>query len=322
MGCFRGCHNKILCSSGSGCYSGEERCNGVPECNDYSDEKNCSLDLCRADRGSFLCGNGRCIRAIWTCDRSNDCSDGTDEINCLKNSVITAAIMGSLICGLLLVIAISCTCKLIALRQVERHHSSSHTSPSHISHNYDRSYSINGFTGDSDTPLFRLEHGFFFREPPPSYATAVGGYPSDRNNSYIEQIRQIRRQRRLRRNRRRPPTPPPLEFVDRDDDISNNSSTTAVIIPHTGVSTPTSSPTNISETQTQNNNKSNEQKEETGVGVGVRVASEQSQSQTTSNTSNDSSNCERMVSSNSVNIELESIPSLSQSDCDSQPLIR
>ncbi|CAG2107079.1 unnamed protein product [Medioppia subpectinata] len=321
IGCFKVCQNKILCSSGSGCYSSEERCNGVPECSDYSDEKNCSLDLCRADRGSFLCGNGRCIRAIWTCDRSNDCSDGTDEINCLKNSVITAAIMGSLICGLLLVIAISCTCKLIALRQVERHHSSTHTSPSHISHNYDRSYSINGFTGDSDTPLFRLEHGFFFREPPPSYATAVGGYPTDRNNSYIEQIRQIRRQRRLRRNRRRPPTPPPLEFVDRDNDpnSSSNSSTTAVIIPLSGDSTPASSPTNINETQNQNNNniKSDEQKEETEVGVGV------GQSQTTS--SNNSSNCSPlngMLSSNSVNIELESIPSLSQSDCDSQPLIR
>ena len=226
--------------------------------------------------------------------------------------------MGSLICGLLLVIAISCTCKLIALRQVERHNSSSHTSPSHISHNYDRNYNINGFTGDSDTPLFRLEHGFFFREPPPSYATAVGGYHSDRNNSYIEQIRQIRRQRRLRRNRRRPPTPPPLEFDGDIDQNSSNSSTTAVIIPHSGVSTPTPSPTNISETQNQtNNHKNNEQiKDEVGEGVG------QSQSQTTSN---DSSNCQPlnpMLSSNSVNIELESIPSLSQSDCDSQPLIR
>ena len=65
IGCFRGCHNKILCASGSGCYSLDERCNGVPECNDYSDEKNCSLDLCKTERGSFLCGNGRCIRAVW-----------------------------------------------------------------------------------------------------------------------------------------------------------------------------------------------------------------------------------------------------------------
>lgn len=226
--------------------------------------------------------------------------------------------MGSLICGLLLVIAISCTCKLIALRQVERHHSSSHTSPSHLSHSYDRSLSINGFTGDSDTPLFRLEHGFFFREPPPSYATAVGGYHSDRNNSYIEQIRQIRRQRRLRRSRRRPPTPPPLEFASGEtEQNSSTSSTTAVIIGHSGVSTPTSAPNSTETQNTANNHKTNDQIKEEAV----RPVGGGGQSQTSGDSSSGQP-LNPMLSSNSVNIELESIPSLSQSDCDSQPLIR
>lgn len=31
-GCLHGCENKILCVSGTGCYSSEERCNGVPDC--------------------------------------------------------------------------------------------------------------------------------------------------------------------------------------------------------------------------------------------------------------------------------------------------
>lgn len=182
-----------------------------------------------------------------TCDRSNDCADGTDEMHCLKNSVITAAIMGSLICGLLFVIAISCTCKLIALRRMERNHCSS--SPSHISHHYDQHLSVSGITGDSDSPLFRPENGFFFREPPPSYASIFGGYPqSDRNNSYIEQIRQIRRQRRLRRMRRRPPSPPSIEFAQEEDIPNANTTHNLNYINNNGMSTTS---TNISDTQSE-----------------------------------------------------------------------
>lgn len=51
-----------------------------------------------------------------------DCKDGTDELNCtviLPRKVITAATVGSLICGLLLVIAMGCTCKLYSLRTRE-----------------------------------------------------------------------------------------------------------------------------------------------------------------------------------------------------------
>ena len=64
-GCIQKCPNKILCLSESGCYSNEERCNGVPFCNDLSDEKNCSIDLCQIERGGFLCANGHCIRSLW-----------------------------------------------------------------------------------------------------------------------------------------------------------------------------------------------------------------------------------------------------------------
>ena len=48
-----------------------------------------------------------------------DCKDATDEANCtviLPRKVITAATLGSLVCGLLLVIAMGCTCKLYSLR--------------------------------------------------------------------------------------------------------------------------------------------------------------------------------------------------------------
>lgn len=64
----------------------------------------------------------RCVFESWRCDGQVDCKDATDELNCtviLPRKVITAATVGSLVCGLLLVIAMGCTCKLYSLRTRE-----------------------------------------------------------------------------------------------------------------------------------------------------------------------------------------------------------
>lgn len=75
-------------------------------------------------------------------------------------SIITAAIIGSLICGLLLVIAVGCMCRLYSLRlSVSNSYRIHHDEVSHIP---------NG--------LRSVPHpdDFFHREPPPAYTVAVG----------------------------------------------------------------------------------------------------------------------------------------------------
>lgn len=70
----------------------------------------------------IVCPVCRCVFESWRCDGQVDCKDGTDELNCtviLPRKVITAATVGSLVCGLLLVIAMGCTCKLYSLRTRE-----------------------------------------------------------------------------------------------------------------------------------------------------------------------------------------------------------
>ncbi|XP_076358325.1 low-density lipoprotein receptor-related protein 12-like [Tachypleus tridentatus] len=184
IGCSKDCVNSITCSSGIGCYTMNQHCDGNPHCGDFSDERNCDLSSCRSERGGFLCDNGRCIHETWKCDRVDDCEDGSDEKICIKNSVITAAIIGSLICGLLLVVAVSCTCKLFALRYMEHHP------------DYSR-----------QTPLSRLEQEIMYREPPPSYAIAVGQDRPELSNLNLRGLhsQRIRRIRRLARTRRQAP---------------------------------------------------------------------------------------------------------------------
>ncbi|KAK2899870.1 low-density lipoprotein receptor-related protein 10 [Channa argus] len=100
------------------CYPVTERCNYQLYCADGSDERDCTM----CQPGTFHCDSDRCVFESWRCDGQVDCKDGTDELNCtviLPRKVITAATVGSLVCGLLLVIAMGCTCKLYSLRTRE-----------------------------------------------------------------------------------------------------------------------------------------------------------------------------------------------------------
>ncbi|XP_036002245.1 low-density lipoprotein receptor-related protein 10 isoform X1 [Fundulus heteroclitus] len=159
QGC-RGCgENQFACGLGglrpppaSGylgmavCYPATERCNYQLYCTDGSDEKDCSV----CQPGTFHCDSNRCVFESWRCDGQVDCKDGTDELNCtvtLPRKVITAATVGSLICGLLLVIAMGCTCKLYSLRT--------------------REYS------SMFAPINRLEAEMIQQQAPPSYGQLI-----------------------------------------------------------------------------------------------------------------------------------------------------
>ncbi|KAM4714331.1 low-density lipoprotein receptor-related protein 10 isoform 1-T3 [Anableps anableps] len=127
------------------CYPATERCNYQLYCTDGSDEKDCTV----CQPGTFHCDSNRCVFESWRCDGQVDCKDGTDELNCtvmLPRKVITAATVGSLICGLLLVIAMGCTCKLYSLRT--------------------REYSM-------FAPISRLEAEMIQQQAPPSYGQLI-----------------------------------------------------------------------------------------------------------------------------------------------------
>uniref|UniRef100_H3AC92 Transmembrane serine protease 6 n=1 Tax=Latimeria chalumnae TaxID=7897 RepID=H3AC92_LATCH len=70
------CPGEILCSPTGLCVPS---CDGVRDCPDNSDERNC---VCPA---KFKCGEGSsCVELHKVCDQYTDCQSGSDETNCMK----------------------------------------------------------------------------------------------------------------------------------------------------------------------------------------------------------------------------------------------
>ncbi|KAL8570123.1 hypothetical protein ACOMHN_033802 [Nucella lapillus] len=143
------------------CYFKHDRCSGASVCPNDADELNCNEQLCSQSRNLFLCANKRCILRNYMCDETDDCGDYSDEESCsLGNSrkVIVVAVVGSLLCSLLLVLSLGCACKFYYLRHnlPHRHHHHHHRGPRY------------------DTPLSRLQAEMFRRRaPPPPYHEAM-----------------------------------------------------------------------------------------------------------------------------------------------------
>lgn len=244
----------------------------------------------------------------------------------MKNSVITAAIIGSLICGLLIVIAVSCACKLVALRHMEQYRSRVNNPACAAPFPNGQFRFPLSSPGDLDASLFRLDHSVFLRDPPPSYATTMGGYQdiTGANASYMEQYRRYRRQRRCRRMMRR-------QHRANQTILPMASHVTTQASPADGSQACPSSPSTVA------NPASAPVPEESLCRESAGETSKRKDSHSTCHPSPDP--CPLTPSgasgasvlpqsypppslSDNHQIELETIPVLTHFDCDSQPLIR
>ncbi|XP_071798566.1 uncharacterized protein [Asterias amurensis] len=74
--------DEFQCDTGIQCISNNTRCDGLPNCDDYSDEIGCS-DMCQPKE--FACNQGsyeQCFSSTIICDNYNQCDDLRDEIGC------------------------------------------------------------------------------------------------------------------------------------------------------------------------------------------------------------------------------------------------
>lgn len=165
-------------------------CDGVKDCN-CPDHEKCSLDNGWEERqcstckpGGFLCKvSNMCIPERLRCNLEADCPDGEDERNCPiedKRKVLTAAIVGSLGCGVLFVIALGCTRRLF--------HVQNSSSCSRTRRNFQN-----------------LANILQVREAPPTYEAAMGiecfGTRQSRSRPWRLTRHGLRRDSRRRRRR-------------------------------------------------------------------------------------------------------------------------
>jgi hypothetical protein len=86
--------NYFACDDNAVCWMNTSVCDGYVDCADGTDENDCvSLEgdaAIGSEAGSdgdcaedfFICASGECVNLSWACDGTEDCGDGSDEIDC------------------------------------------------------------------------------------------------------------------------------------------------------------------------------------------------------------------------------------------------
>ncbi|XP_038620334.1 low-density lipoprotein receptor class A domain-containing protein 3 isoform X2 [Tachyglossus aculeatus] len=81
----------FMCSNGR-CIPGAWQCDGLPDCFDESDEKECPKHKSKCGPTFFPCANGvHCIIGRFRCNGFEDCPDGSDEENCTNPLLCSTA---------------------------------------------------------------------------------------------------------------------------------------------------------------------------------------------------------------------------------------
>ncbi|XP_071850074.1 uncharacterized protein [Apostichopus japonicus] len=84
------------CIDSSTCFSRDELCDGVSDCNDTSDEAGCTV---HKTTECFSCDLGeKCISFSWLCDEIVDCEDLADEMHALCPPVQDRCWRGAFLC--------------------------------------------------------------------------------------------------------------------------------------------------------------------------------------------------------------------------------
>ncbi|MEE6499285.1 hypothetical protein FKM82_003391, partial [Ascaphus truei] len=78
----------FMCGNGL-CIHGAWQCDGLPDCFDESDEKECPKVKSKCGATFFPCASGiHCIIGRFQCNGFEDCPDGSDEENCTAHPVL------------------------------------------------------------------------------------------------------------------------------------------------------------------------------------------------------------------------------------------